>query len=178
MPDMFSNFEGGVIDAASLGFLQVDPRGDVNPSILPGRMYGPGGFPVIAEGAPRIYFAGAFTGGKSIIHLESGKLDIASDGSVLKFVDQVYRTVFSGREAMKYEREVLYVTERAVFRLTKERGLVLEEISPGVDIDKHIIQKMQFKPSIDPHVREMDALIFKKGKMGLKETISSAFDIN
>ncbi len=176
MPDMFSNFEGGVIDAASLGFLQVDPRGDVNPSILPGRMYGPGGFPVIAEGAPRIYFAGAFTGGQSKIHVESGKLEITADGAIPKFVKQVYKTVFSGREAMKYEREVLYITERAVFRLTKDRGIVLEEISPGVDLEKDIIQKMQFEPAVDSHLEEMEASLFKKGKLGVKAAIDSALN--
>ncbi|MDQ3853754.1 MAG: acyl CoA:acetate/3-ketoacid CoA transferase, partial [Thermoproteota archaeon] len=48
IPDMFSNFEGGIIDAASLGFLQVDREGNVNPSMLPNRIFGPGGFPVIA----------------------------------------------------------------------------------------------------------------------------------
>jgi propionate CoA-transferase len=175
MPDMFSNFEGGVIDAASLGFLQVDPKGDVNPSILPGRMYGPGGFPVIAEGAPRIYFAGAFTGGQSKIQLNSSRLDITLDGEIPKFVSQVYKTVFSGREAMKYEREVLYVTERAVFRLTKERGLVIEEICPGADLEKHVIKKMQFEPSIHPHLKEMDAVLFKKGKMGIKQAINASF---
>ena len=50
IPDMFSNFEGGIIDAASLGFLQVDKKGNVNPSMLPDRIFGPGGFPVIAGG--------------------------------------------------------------------------------------------------------------------------------
>ena len=39
IPDMFSNFEGGIVDAASLGFLQVDKRGNVNPSILPDRIF-------------------------------------------------------------------------------------------------------------------------------------------
>jgi acyl CoA:acetate/3-ketoacid CoA transferase len=41
---MFSNFEGGIIDVASLGFLQVDKYGNVNPSILSDRIFGPGGF--------------------------------------------------------------------------------------------------------------------------------------
>jgi propionate CoA-transferase len=175
MPDMFSNFEGGVIDAASLGFLQVDPKGDVNPSILPGRMYGPGGFPVIAEGAPRIYFAGAFTGGQSKIHADSAKLDIVTDGAIPKFINKVYRTVFSGKEAMKYEKEVLYITERAVFRLTKGRGIIIEEIAPGIDLEKHVIEKMQFEPSIDPHMKEMDLILFKKEKMGMKKEIDSFF---
>jgi propionate CoA-transferase len=34
MPDVFSNFEGGIVDAASLGFLQVDKKGNVNPSMF------------------------------------------------------------------------------------------------------------------------------------------------
>ena len=67
IPDMFSNFEGGIIDAASLGFLQVDKKGNVNPSMLPDKIFGPGGFPVIAGGSPRIYFAGSFRGGKNEI---------------------------------------------------------------------------------------------------------------
>ena len=45
---MFSDFEGGIIDIAALGFLQVDRQGNVNPSILSDRIFGPGGFPVIA----------------------------------------------------------------------------------------------------------------------------------
>jgi propionate CoA-transferase len=176
MPDMFSNFEGGVIDAASLGFLQIDPRGDVNPSILPGRMYGPGGFPVIAEGAPRIYFAGAFTRGQSKIHISDDKLEIDADGPVSKFVPKVYRTVFSGREAMKYDREVLYITERAVFRLTKENGLTLEEICPGVDVEKDILSRMQFEPKIASNLKEMDKRLFNKGKMGIRTATHSALD--
>ena len=54
IPDVFSNFEGRMIDAASLGFLQVDSKGNVNPSMLPDKIFGPGGFPVIAGGVPRI----------------------------------------------------------------------------------------------------------------------------
>jgi propionate CoA-transferase len=33
-------------------------------------------------------------------------------------VRKVYKIVFSGRYAVEEEKEVLYVTERAVFRLT------------------------------------------------------------
>jgi acyl CoA:acetate/3-ketoacid CoA transferase len=44
IPDMFSNLEGGIIDIAALGFLQVDRQGNVNPSISSDRIFGPGGF--------------------------------------------------------------------------------------------------------------------------------------
>ena len=85
IPDVFSNFEGGTIDAASLGFLQVDSKGNVNPSMLPDKIFGPGGFPVIAGGVPRIYFAGAFTAGKSQITISHNRITILHDGIIPKF---------------------------------------------------------------------------------------------
>jgi len=169
IPDMFSNFEGGIIDVASLGFLQVDKYGNVNPSILSDRIYGPGGFPVIAGGAPKNYFAGAFTAGPKVIDIVNNRLSIVHDGSP-KFVDNVYKIIFSGDEAMKYEKEILYVTERAVFRLT-EKGLTLEEVSPGVDIDRDILSKMEFRPIIATPLKQMDERLFGVGKLGLKEEI-------
>ncbi len=170
VPDMFSNFEGGIIDAASLGFLQVDKSGNVNPSMLPDRIFGPGGFPVIAGGAPRTYFAGAFTAGKSEISILNNKLQIVKDGSIPKFVESVFKVVFSGRQALKYGHEILYITERAVFRLTGQ-GLVLEEVAPGVDVDRDIISKMGFAPTPGSALKEMDERLFKKGKMGVREEI-------
>jgi propionate CoA-transferase len=170
IPDMFSNFEGGIIDAASLGFLQVDREGNVNPSMLPNRIFGPGGFPVIAGGAPRTYFAGAFSAGKAKIDIVNSKLQIAQDGEIQKFVEKVFRVVFSGHQAIKYGHEILYVTERAVFRLAKQ-GVILEEIAPGVDIDKDIISKMNFVPSQSSSVKQMDERLFYEGNMGTREKI-------
>ena len=169
IPDMFSNFEGGIIDVASLGFLQVDKYGNVNPSILSDRIFGPGGFPVIAGGAPKNYFAGAFTAGPKVIDIVNNRLSIVHDGSP-KFVDNVYKIIFSGDEAMKYEKEILYVTERAVFKLT-EKGLTLEEVSPGVDIDRDILSKMEFRPIIATPLKQMDERLFGVGKLGLREEI-------
>ena len=170
IPDMFSNFEGGIIDAASLGFLQVDQEGNVNPSMLPNRIFGPGGFPVIAGGAPRTYFAGTFTAGQAKIDIVNGMLKIVDDGPTLKFVEKVFRVVFSGHQAIKYGKEILYVTERAVFRLAKE-GVILEEVAPGVDIDKDIISKMSFVPIHSSSVKKMDERLFYDGKMGAREKI-------
>jgi acyl CoA:acetate/3-ketoacid CoA transferase len=169
IPDMFSNFEGGIIDIASLGFLQVDRMGNVNPSILSDRVFGPGGFPVIAGGAPKTYFAGAFTAGQKKIEVVNNKLSIIHDGSP-KFVEKVYKVIFSGPQAIKYEKEILYITERAVFRLT-DRGLCLEEVSPGVDIDKDILSKMEFSPTISSSMKEMDKRLFKEGKISLQDEI-------
>jgi propionate CoA-transferase len=174
IPDMFSNFEGGIIDVASLGFLQIDKEGNVNPSILPHRIFGPGGFPVIAGGAPKTYFAGAFMGGETKINILHNNVNILQDGTVPKFVDEVFKVVFSGRQAIKFQKEILYVTERAVFRLTNE-GLVLEEIAPGIDLDKDVLSKMQFRPVVKSSVSAMDEKLFIAGKMGLRDEIMQIF---
>ncbi len=166
MPDVFSNFEGGIIDVASLGFLQIDKNGNVNPSILPDKIFGPGGFPVIAGGAPRTYFAGSFTAGQSKISVSNNKLQIQNDGSVIKFVDSVYKVVFSGHQAIKYGHDILYITERAVFKLNAD-GIILEEIAPGIDLDKDVLSKMDFKPRLGI-VKEMDWRLFKDDKMDIK----------
>jgi acyl CoA:acetate/3-ketoacid CoA transferase beta subunit len=87
IPDMFSNLEGGIIDIAALGFLQVDRQGNVNPSILSDRIYGPGGFPDIAGGPPKTYFAGAFTASqKKFTLLEAGYQLYYSIGSEFDIV--------------------------------------------------------------------------------------------
>lgn len=172
MPDMFSNFEGGTIDAASLGFLQVGRNGDVNPSMLPDRLYGPGGFPVIAGGSPRIYFAGRFTAGRSDIGIERGNLKIARDGPVGKFVKKVYKNFFSGKQALRFGKDVLYVTERAVFRLTPE-GLKLTELAPGVDLDRDVVGRMSFRPLVSKHVAKMRPEIFRPEPMGLARRLGA-----
>ena len=172
IPDMFSNFEGGIIDAASLGFLQIDKEGNVNPSILPDKIFGPGGFPVIASGAPRTYFAGAFSAGQSKISVSDNKLHIIQDGPIPKFVDSVLKIVFSGHQATKYMQQVLYITERAVFRLAAN-GLILEEVAPGVDIDKHILSKMSFRPMISSNLKEMEKVLFNEGRMNVKDQVIS-----
>ncbi len=174
IPDTFSIFEGGVIDAAVLGFLQVDAEGNVNPSALPDRIPGPGGFPVIAGGAPKNIFAGSFTAGPRDIVVGEKGLEIRRDGNIVKFVSKVYKIFFSGRTALRYGKEVVYITERAVFRLA-DSGLELVEIAPGVDIEKHILAKMEFKPIISRSLEIMDQRIFRARRMGLAEEISKIF---
>ncbi len=170
MPDVFSNFEGGIVDAASLGFLEVDRIGNVNPSMLPDRIFGPGGFPVIAGGVSRIYFGGSFMGGKSEISITDNKIRILHEGSTPKFVKSVYKIVFSGHQAIKYGQEIMYITERAVFRLN-QRGLILEEIAPGIDLQRDIISKMSFPPILGNSIKEMDRRIFYDGKMGIRDEV-------
>ena len=169
--DQFSIYEGGIIDAASLGFLQVDKEGSVNASILPGRLTGPGGFPCISTGAPRLFFAGMFTAGKRDIRVDPGKgIRIVEDGPIVKFVRKVYKILYC--PCIGRDKEHLYVTERAVFRL-RNGELWLEEIAPGVDLEKDILGKMEFRPRIGK-VREMDKILFSPTKMGIAEEFHRA----
>jgi len=172
MPDQFALYEGGIIDAASLGFMQINERGDVNPSVVANRVTGPGGFPVISSGSPRIYFAGEFTAGDRDIEVKNGQLLINKDGPVLKFVKTLNKTVWNASEGLKKGQEVMYITERAVFKLTPN-GLKLIEVAPNIDIEKHILSKMEFKPIIEDY-ELMDPRLFKEGKVGLKEEIEKA----
>ena len=122
--------------------------------MLPDRIFGPGGFPVIAGGVPRIYFAGSFMGGKSEITVSDNKIRILHEGTIPKFIVRVFKVVFSGHQALKYVLEIMYISERAVFRLTTS-GLVLEEIAPDIDLDRDIISKMRFTPIVGLSITEM-----------------------
>ena len=174
VPDQFTMYEGGVIDAASLGFMQVDEAGNVNSFYTEERMPGPGGFPAIASGAPEIYYAGLFTAGKGAKYeIEDGKLRIVSDGDIVKFVKRVQKIGCSSRVMLEQGKRVLYITERAVFRLTPE-GLELVEVAPGIDLEKDVLAKMEFKPIIRREPELMDERVFRPRRMGLKDELLRA----
>ncbi len=48
-----------------------------------------------------------------------------------------------------------------------DKGLLLIEIAPGIDLEKDILSHMDFEPMISPNLKEMDAKLFLPEKMGL-----------
>ena len=159
-PDIFDLYDGGGIDVACLGGAEFDREGNVNVSRFGEKIPGPGGFINISQGAKKVCFMGSFTAGESEIRLEGGRLRIIKDGNIRKFRQAVGHITFSGEYSnQKGTQQVLYITERAVFRLTPE-GLLLCEIAPGVDLRRDILEKMEFTPLIAPDLREMDAALF------------------
>jgi propionate CoA-transferase len=54
---------------------------------------------------------------------------------------------------------VVYITERAVFRLT-ERGVALTEVAPGVDVRGDVLARMKFAPLVDGDPALMNASHF------------------
>ena len=167
-PDITNMYDGGLLDVAYLGAAEVDEDGNVNVSKFGGRAGGPGGFINITQNAKKVIFIAVFTAGKPkpSFGISDAGLEIKTDGKELKFVKTVQQITFSGKQAVKSGQEVLYISERCVFKLTPD-GLELTEIAPGVDLEKDILAKMEFKPIISPNLKQMDLRLFRQEKMGL-----------
>ena len=80
-------------------------------------------------------------------------------------MEKVDQITFSGKQARFQIQQVLYVTERAVFRL-QEKELELLEIAPGIDLQKDILDQMDFLPLIAENLKTMDASIFMDDQNG------------
>jgi propionate CoA-transferase len=131
---MFDFYDGGGIDIAFLGFGEVDARGNVNVSRLGEQIPGAGGFINISQASKKIVFCGTLTAGGLKIEAYAGQILINQEGQIKKFVPQVFHLTFNGEMASNANKEVLYITERAVFSLQKGQ-LHLIEIAPGVTVN-------------------------------------------
>lgn len=169
IPDanMFDLYDGGMLDCAVLGLAEVDKEGNVNVSKFGKRAFGPGGFINITQNTKKIVFIGAFTSDGLDVQVNTRGLKIKNEGKIKKFVNQVQQISFSAKNAIKNKQVIIYVTERAVFKLTP-KGVELIEIAPNVDLKKDILGNMEFKPIISKTLKTMDKKIFNPKKMGYK----------
>lgn len=166
-PSQFDFYDGGGLDLTVLGLAQADRLGNLNVSRFGPRLAGAGGFINISQNAKRVVFVGTFTAGELSVGIEEGALRILSEGKGTKFVEEVEHRTFSGEQAAKINKDVIYITERCVFKLTPQ-GLALTEIAPGVDLQKDILDRMDFKPIIHEPLKLMDPRIFADGPMQLR----------
>jgi propionate CoA-transferase len=171
-PYQFDFYDGGGLDMAFLGLAQVDARGNLNVSKFGPKLAGAGGFINISQNAKEVIFVGTFNAGKLLVAIENDKLAILNQGMARKFVSQVEHVTFSGAVAASRGQKVLYVTERCVFVLTPD-GLELSEVAPGVDVERHILSQMDFKPIVRDEPDLMDARIFRAETMGLRDHLLS-----
>lgn len=165
-PYQFDFYDGGGLDQAFLGLAECDKDGNINVSRFGPKIAGCGGFINITQTAPVVVYCGTFTASGLKESFADGKLTIVQEGKIKKFKENVEQITFSAQYAHEVGQKVMYVTERAVFELL-EGKLTLTEIAPGVDLQKDILDQMEFMPAISENLKEMDARLFREEKMGL-----------
>ncbi|MEC9367732.1 MAG: CoA-transferase [Pseudomonadota bacterium] len=170
-PYQFDLIDGGGLDLACLGYAECDGVGNVNASRFANRVSGCGGFINISQNSRKVIFVGTFSAGGLEVEISNGKLLVRKEGKHFKFVGKVGQITFSGQQAVLRDQDVLYVTERCVFRLS-ERGLELSEVAPGVSVQKDILDLLPFRPVVDGPAK-MDASLFQDAPIGLRDRLLS-----
>jgi len=165
-PYQFDFFHGGGLDICYLGFAQIDKNGNVNASRFGNFFTGCGGFIDISQNTKKVVFCGAFAA-KSDIEIKENGIKIHEPGKFKKFISEVEQITFNGNYAYENGQEVLYCTERALFKLIKN-GIELIEIAPGIDLEKDVLSMMEFKPNVSSDLKVMDEILFKPEKLNLK----------
>lgn len=167
----FDFYNGGGLDVSYLGLAETDEIGNVNVSKFGTGVTGAGGFINISQTTPNLVYCGTFTAGGLKEEIKDGKLIIVQEGRSKKFIKKVQQVTFSGEFGAETGQNVLYVTERAVFKLVKG-GLQLIEIAPGVDLEKDILGQMEFAPIIkEDELKVMDTKLFTDELINLRETM-------
>jgi propionate CoA-transferase len=101
------------------------------------------------------------------VEATDGVLRIVNEGARSKFVQRCQMVCFSGAQAVARGQEILYVTERAVFRLA-EHGLELVEVAPGIDVRSQVLALADFPIHVSAELRTMDPRLFRDQRMDLK----------
>jgi propionate CoA-transferase len=166
-PYQFDFIDGGGLDMACLGFAECDGEGNVNASRFGSRVAGCGGFVNISQNSKKVVFVGTFTSGGLKVAVADGKIAIEEEGRFPKFVRRAGQVTFGGKIRPRSDQDILYVTERCVFRLGGS-GIELTEIAPGVDIEKHVLAQLPFKPVIT-NPKPMERAIFHPESLGLRQ---------
>ncbi|WP_408956568.1 acyl CoA:acetate/3-ketoacid CoA transferase [Natroniella sp. ANB-PHB2] len=168
-PYQFDFYDGGGIDVTFLGMAQCDRNGSLNVSKFGPKIAGCGGFIDISQNSKECVFCGTFTAGGLETEVEDGELKIVQEGQVKKFIKELEQITFNGTFESKKGKDIILVTERAVFEIRPE-GLTLVELAPGVDLEEDVLAQMEFEPIVADDLKTMDKRIFKEEPMGLKLT--------
>lgn len=168
MPSQFDFYDGSGLDISFLSFAEIDRHGNVNVHKFNGKIMGTGGFVDISQNSKKVIFCGTLTAGGLKTEIENGQLRILQEGKFTKLIPQVPEITFNGKDAFKRGQEVLYITERAVFKLVQE-GLELIEIAPGIDLEKDVLKYMGFVPKIAESIKLMDPKLFLPECMKIKD---------
>jgi propionate CoA-transferase len=158
----FDVIDGGNIPFAALAFAEFDAEGNINVSKFGIFNPGAGGFIDIAQNAKELIFAGTFTTRGLKVDIGNGGLRIVKEGSVRKLVKKCEQITYPLQYGIgKRGQKAKLITERAVFEVEAD-GLVLVEIAKGIDIEKDILNQMEFPPKrIAEPLKYMDEELFR-----------------
>jgi acetate CoA-transferase len=168
MPSQFDFYDGGGLNTSFLSFAEFDQQGNVNVHRFNGKIMGTGGFVNISQNSKKVVFCGTLTAGGLKVSFADGKLLIDSEGKFRKLLARVPEVTFNGADAVRRGQEVIFVTERAVFRMTPE-GIELTEVAPGIDVERDILAHMDFRPKMAATIKTMDSRLFRPEIMGIKD---------
>ena len=149
------------LDTSILGVLQADSEGNVNVSKRGEgaiNYVGPGGFIDFTTAAKTVIFVTSWMVRPKIV-INGDKLKLVQPGKP-KFVEKVDEITFNGKRALATGKNIYYVTNVGVFKLTA-RGMELIRIAPGIDLKKDILDASPMRivlpesgpPAlVDPHI--------------------------
>ncbi len=169
--DQFDFYEGTGVDFTFMGCGELDEEGNVNSTKMGKIAPGSGGFVDITSAAKNIVFCSTFMGkGLKCRFSEEKGVEIVHEGAICKVVKKVTQVSINGKMASANGQNLYYVTERCVFRIDKD-GPELIEIAKGIDLQRDILDKMEFTPRISKDLKEIPTCIYKDGMFGLKDRI-------
>lgn len=160
MSTMFDLYDGGMLDLVCVGAAQIDAKGNVNVGTIGPKVVGVGGFVNLTQASRKVVFLTTFNAKGMKVSYQNNHLRIDAEGKTKKFIRTLDQISFNGDIAMEEKREILYVTERCVFRLTPD-GLQLIEVAPGIDVRKDILEQMEFEPRVAEDLKVMTSDFFR-----------------
>ena len=148
--NQFVGFNGGHMDVAILSFVEFDKFGNVNVSVLGNDYYGCGGYIDICHSVKTILFVGSFTAKGLQVENIDNKIFIKKEGTIFKAVKNVKEITFSPISHNK-NKKIFIITERCIFSV-EDNKIILKEVYDGIDIQKDVLDKMEFIPEIDDKI--------------------------
>lgn len=166
----FELYNGAGIDYTFMGAGEMDEEGNVNATKMGPKAPGAGGFIDITATAKNVIFCSTFTGGGLKTQFSDNGLKIEQEGKFKKMVKKVQQVSYNGKIALANGQNMFFVTERAVFKMT-ENGPMLIEIAKGLDLQKDVLDQMEFKPLIAEELKITDTTLYGDGKVQMREHI-------
>ena len=167
----FEFYTGTGVDYTFMGAGEMDASGNVNATRMGTKAPGCGGFIDITTTAKNVVFCSTFTGGGLKVDFdEATGVTIKQEGKFRKLVKSVQQISYNGQLALERGQRMWFVTERCVFELTKD-GVKLVEVAKGVDVQKDILDMMDFKPLIADELRVTDLRVYRQAAFGLRDML-------